>query len=76
MPLSITFPDKIINKCRKVAPKNVDIRDFVVETVSSCVDEISKRKNDPFFKFLEKNRNLKNNENLTDISENHDKYIY
>lgn len=75
MSITITLSDKVINKCKQVITENTDLESFVIEAVSNYIDEIKERKNDPFFKYLKK-IDLKNNEGLNDISENHDKYLY
>ncbi|MFH0975823.1 MAG: hypothetical protein V1874_08575 [Spirochaetota bacterium] len=77
MPMNISIPDNVVNKFKQIAPENVDIESFVIETVSNYVDELKDRKEDPFFKFITDRKNhTKNKDGLTDISVNHDKYLY
>ncbi|OHD70639.1 MAG: hypothetical protein A2W19_01170 [Spirochaetes bacterium RBG_16_49_21] len=75
MPLTVTIPDTVVDKCKQIAPDKTNIESFVIEAVSNYADELKERKDDPFFKFIE-NAKMSNKENLTDISENHDKYLY
>ncbi|MBN2402605.1 MAG: hypothetical protein JXN64_09400 [Spirochaetes bacterium] len=75
--MNISIPDNVVNKFKEIAPPNTDIESFVIETVSNYVDELEARREDPFLKYITNTKNhTVNKDGLTDISVNHDKYLY
>lgn len=77
MPLTVTLPDTVVDKCRQIAPDSESIESFVIEAVSNYVDELNDRKDDPFLNFItDKKNHTKNKDGLKDISVNHDRYLY
>jgi hypothetical protein len=77
MPLTVTIPDTVVDKCKQIAPDKTNIESFVIEAVSNYVDELKERKDDPFLNFItDKKNHAKNKDGLKDISANHDKYLY
>ena len=73
MPLTVTIPDTIVDKCKKIAPDKTNIESFVIEAVSNYMDELKARKEDSFLNFITNKKNhKKNKDGLKDISKNHE----
>lgn len=71
MQVTVNIPDKLYHD---IQDNNIDVESSIIEALEIYAERKKMLKNDPLYKWLQKPVVAKLNE--SDISENHDKYLY